>query len=245
MKSGQYFNSGELPAGPDPKKPANVDFLCRSLQEESVDCIIPRHRCHSVRRDQTQDPVPDDFLSAQHSLLGRARMARTQIPRKSQSDISAPRLEISVPPPATRPRITRNTPAPDRKCMRGSMMPHLDRMLLLCDQYKGLRTEALKTSGHPERRSTSKYEEPYSNPLHLACGDAPVSPKEKIVLYVGDASQNSQTGRSPAENMENRRTQESRLEADSGRMRRGRREPAQISRKTTVAAGRIRRLSCR
>ena len=34
------FQFRELPAGPDPKKPANVDFLCRSLQEESVDCII-------------------------------------------------------------------------------------------------------------------------------------------------------------------------------------------------------------
>ena len=106
------FQFRELPAGPDPKKPANVDFLCRPLDR------ITRKRLHRTEK------------------------------------------------------------------MYAGMMPHLDRMLLLCDQYKEDFMQALKASGHPGSDAPASKYGAILNPL-LPAAAAPVSPKEKIVLYVG------------------------------------------------------------
>ena len=235
------FQFRELPAGPDPKKPANVDFLCRSLQEESVDCIIV----------QGIDAIP--FAEIKRRTRCRMIFCLHNIPfweeyawrELKSTEIPNPtflrRLEFLF---LRRPldRITRKRLHRTEKMYAG-MMPHLDRMLLLCDQYK---EDFMQAQGfRPSRKRRSRIEIRSHTQSAPACGGRPRIAQRKDRPVRRTLPQSSQTGRSPAENMENRRTQESRLEADSGRMRRGRREPAQISRKTTVAAGRIRRLSCR
>ena len=68
--------------------------------------------------------------------------------------------------------------------MYAGMMPHLDRMLLLCDQYKEDFMQALKASGYPGSDAPASKYGAILNPL-LPAAAAPVSPKEKIVLYVG------------------------------------------------------------
>lgn len=59
-------------------------------------------------------------------------------------------------------RITRKRLHRTEKMYAG-MMPHLDRMLLLCDQYKEDFMQALKASGHPGSDAPPRNTEPYSN----------------------------------------------------------------------------------
>ena len=174
------FQFRELPAGPDPKKPANVDFLCRSLQEESVDCIIV----------QGIDAIP--FAEIKRRTRCRMIFCLHNIPfweeyawrELKSTEIPNPtflrRLEFLF---LRRPldRITRKRLHRTEKMYAG-MMPHLDRMLLLCDQYKEDFMQALKASGHPGSDAPASKYGAILNPLRPAAA-APVSPKEKIVLY--------------------------------------------------------------
>lgn len=168
-------------------------------------------------------------------------MARTQIHGNPQSDISAP-AGISVPAPAARPHYPQ-TPAPDRENVRRHDAPSGSHAAPLRPIQRGLHAGA--QGFRLSRKRRSRIEIRSHTQSAPACSGRPRIAQRKDRPVRRTLPQRSQTGRSPAENMENRRTQESDWKLIPGRMRRGRREPAQISRKTTVAAGRIRRLSCR
>lgn len=171
-----------LPDGTNPALPENSNFICKSLEQEQVDCIIvqgvnsfPFAKVRSQTRCRT--------VFCLHNMPFWEVQA---IRHRKVSELAHPTLGRKLEFLLLRKPLDNLTNRQYRRTCRyyARMLPDIDRLVLLCPEYKQDLERALRTSRFGTEFPPEKFEA-ILNPLLPVAPSETNSPKEKVVLYVG------------------------------------------------------------
>lgn len=158
------------------------DAFARSLSEEGVDLLIVQG-VTAVPFEQIRRQTRCRIVFCLHSLpLWEVYAARSKRSTDIPNPTPARRLEFLL----LRKPVNLLTNKIERRTLRlyAAMLPHIDRMIMLCPAYRDRMTSLLRREGHAGSDAAEEKFLSIFNPLL-----PPVEPnrthKEKTVLYVG------------------------------------------------------------
>lgn len=175
------FTIRTVPLQPGTER-ADGEALARSLREEGVDCLIVQGIANAPF-EQIRQQAGCRILFCLHSVplwevyAGRSKRV-SELPKQ---DLWS-RLEFRL----IRRPVNLLTDKLKRRTLRiyARMLPHIDRMIMLCPEYRDQMERAIRRSGYPGCDAAGVRFLSISNPLPRA--EEPThTPKEKVVLYVG------------------------------------------------------------
>lgn len=162
--------------------PDNAAFLCRSLPEERVSHLVVQHDPgfpFAAVRERTTVRI----VFCMHSLpLWEREMLRS----RSCAELSHPTLARKLELLFLRKPVYYLTPKLRRRYLRlyAGILPHIDRFVTLCPQYRDRMRQLVCDSGYPGSDVPVEKFAAILNPLPPVHDDRSV-PKERVVLYVG------------------------------------------------------------
>nr|WP_195461552.1 glycosyltransferase [Alistipes sp. D31t1_170403_E11] len=178
------FTRITVPLKAQGNKQIDYDAFCQSLNSEQVDCLIVQGMVHTdfarIRRD-----VGCKIIFCIHSIpLWEVRAARS----KRCSDLPKPTLLKKLEFLLFRQPTNLLTNKLKHRVLKSytEVLPHLDRLVMLCPEYKEEMQLQIRKSGYPGSKAPDEKFMSISNPLLPPL--FPVdreTPKEKTVLYVG------------------------------------------------------------
>lgn len=161
---------------------ADGEAFARSLQEEKVDCLIVQG-ITNIPFEQIRRQVGCRILFCLHSVplwevyAGRSKRVNELLRQDFWS-----RLEFRL----IRRPVNLLTDKLKRRTLRtyARILPHIDRMIMLCPEYRDRMEREIRRSGYPGCDAAGVRFLSISNPL-LPAREPTHTPKEKVVLYVG------------------------------------------------------------
>lgn len=163
-----------------------IDYgaFCRSLVDERVDCLIVQGASH-MAFERIRREAGCKILFCLHSIpLWEVYAAR----RMTCSELPKPTLLRKLEFLLLRKPVNLLTDKLERRTLKryAAMMPHIDRLIMLCPEYREQMERMIRRSGYPGSDAPPEKFMSLLNPL------LPPAPsvdrniqKEKIVLYVG------------------------------------------------------------
>lgn len=158
------------------------DAFARSLAEEGADLLIVQG-VTATPFEQIRRQTRCRIVFCLHSLpLWEVYAARS----KRSTDIPNPTLARRLEFLLLRKPLNLLTNKIERRTLRlyAAMLPHIDRMVMLCPAYRDRMASALRRSGFPGGDAADEKFLSIFNPL-LPPAEPTRTPKEKTVLYVG------------------------------------------------------------
>ncbi len=173
----QLFTFQPLPIKSKPNDPQNTDFLCTSLRDNCVDILISQGITNLPFEKIKKLTSCKTLFCLHNKTMWEVDMARkTTLSEKNLTTFwkKAEYLLLRYPLNKITSRIERRTIN-----MYARMLLHLDRMILLCPNYRDEMSQLLSCTDFPDHKFVSIY-----NPM-LPIDSEIRMPKEKLVLYVG------------------------------------------------------------
>lgn len=168
---------------PDSKE-IDYDAFCRSLADERIDCLIVQGASH-MAFERIRRETGCKILFCLHSIpLWEVYAARNM----RCSELPKPTLLRKLEFLLLRRPLNLLTDKLERRTLKryAAMMPHIDRLIMLCPEYREQMERMIRRSGYPGSDAPGEKYVSLLNPL------LPPAPpvdrdlqKEKTVLYVG------------------------------------------------------------
>ncbi len=158
------------------------DALSRSLREEGVDLLVVQG-VTIAPFEELRRQTACRIVFCLHSVpLWEVYAARS----KRAADIPDPTWARKLEFLLLRRPLNRWTGKIRRRTLRlyAAMLPHLDRMVMLCPQYRDQMARLLRESGYPGGDAPAEKFLSIFNPL-LPAAEPVRTPKAKVVLYAG------------------------------------------------------------
>lgn len=178
-----WFTFRPLPDKKEIASPQNTDFLCQSLADEQVDCIIVQGATQ-LQFAAIRDRVNCKIIFCLHSIpLWEVCIARS----RCCSEISNPTMLRKLEFLLLRKPINLLTNKLKRRYTRmyAGILRHTDRLVTLCPEYQQELMQLIRKSDYPGHDSPEEKFMSIPNPLQSLAEPVSGMPKEKVVLYVG------------------------------------------------------------
>lgn len=177
----ELFDICPLPVLQHATQADNTAYLCQSLREKQADCLIVQVITNfpfSAVRQSTKCRI----VFCMHS---RPMWEVIQQKRRKCSEIPNPTWTRKIEFSLLRKPVYLLTDKLEKRYTKtySTLLAHVDRMVMLCPQYRDYMKNLIRRAGYPE--GIEKKFASIINPLAPAAAPTGIVEKEKIVLYVG------------------------------------------------------------
>lgn len=175
------FTIRTVPHLPGSRK-IDKEAFCRSLKELKTDCLIVQGITNTPFEEIHRE-VGCKIIFCLHSIpLWEVHAIRNRRTQDLLRQTFWHKLEFWI----LRRPINRLTDKPKRRILKiyARILPHIDRMIMLCPEYRDRMEQEIQKSGYLQEPVPGRRFLAISNPL-LPASEPTRCPKQKSVLYVG------------------------------------------------------------